>query len=254
MSDDALRELERRYKQTGALEDEVAWLSARLRAGQLSLLSLRLSAFAGRPGPAQVVGSELLPAGRPTPELQAALRRFAEASGVVQHHLFEPPGEPDDREAHQLVALLTAQAFGGERAGYLLGSRVSLDELFGERVDRARRCLLFPSPAGLLPAAEAAASRRAGSGWGSGLGPGYGRAFSEPPYSLRCPLEEADRLFSAVWSGIGSWEEDQVVVFAWSTDNLRGFGAGRDWWGSALWTVAPRDGRPWAGIAASATD
>jgi hypothetical protein len=36
VSDDRLRELERRWKETGAVEDEAAYLKERVRAGELS--------------------------------------------------------------------------------------------------------------------------------------------------------------------------------------------------------------------------
>ncbi len=40
MTDDALRALERRWRATGAVEDEAAWLAARLRAGVLAVEAL----------------------------------------------------------------------------------------------------------------------------------------------------------------------------------------------------------------------
>lgn len=47
MTDDALRALERRWRATGAVEDEAAWLSARLRAGGLAEARLRAAARLG---------------------------------------------------------------------------------------------------------------------------------------------------------------------------------------------------------------
>lgn len=60
MVDASLRELERRFRVTGRIEDEVAWLLARVRAGSLEPSRLELAAYCGhaaslvvRPGAAQ---------------------------------------------------------------------------------------------------------------------------------------------------------------------------------------------------------
>ena len=45
MTDDRLRELERRFQATGAPEDEGAWLRAQMRAGLISEKELRLRAY-----------------------------------------------------------------------------------------------------------------------------------------------------------------------------------------------------------------
>ncbi len=47
MTDGALRALERRWRATGAVEDEAAWLAARLRAGVLAEARLRAAARLG---------------------------------------------------------------------------------------------------------------------------------------------------------------------------------------------------------------
>lgn len=49
MSDEALRDLERRFRATGAHTDEVAWLAARLRAGTLDAKRLAIAAQLGHP-------------------------------------------------------------------------------------------------------------------------------------------------------------------------------------------------------------
>ena len=45
MADERLRELERRFKETGSLEDEVAYLKARLRSAEVSRERVELSAL-----------------------------------------------------------------------------------------------------------------------------------------------------------------------------------------------------------------
>lgn len=47
MSDDRLREIERRWKETGAVEDEAAWLLERLRVGAITGIDLELAAILG---------------------------------------------------------------------------------------------------------------------------------------------------------------------------------------------------------------
>lgn len=47
MSDQRLRTLERRWKKTGAVQDEAAWLRARVQAGELEQTRLKLAARLG---------------------------------------------------------------------------------------------------------------------------------------------------------------------------------------------------------------
>lgn len=56
MSDERLRELERRWKETGSTEDEAAYLRERLRVGDLPLDRVELAAEAAYPAALLVVG------------------------------------------------------------------------------------------------------------------------------------------------------------------------------------------------------
>jgi hypothetical protein len=56
--DQATRELERRFSETGAPGDGAAWLRARLRAGELDPARLELAAFAGHRAAALVSGHD----------------------------------------------------------------------------------------------------------------------------------------------------------------------------------------------------
>jgi len=47
VSDDAVRALERRFQETGAAEDEAAWISARVRAGELPWARVAVAALCG---------------------------------------------------------------------------------------------------------------------------------------------------------------------------------------------------------------
>lgn len=261
MADAELRQLEARWRASRAVADEAAWLAACLRAGATNPAAVRLRAFLGDPAARLALGQGWAPVPLELPPaVDAALDRLCDAGGVIEHALFEPPGDPEDPAAHELVARATALARGeaealARQAGITSGRRVTLEELAGDRVDLAGRRLLFPSPGGLLPAAEAVASRAAANGYGAGLSEGYGRAFSDPPYPLQASLPEVARLFQTVWAGlVGTWDPEELVAFAWSTEALPSFADGHEWWGGPLWTVAPRDGRGWIGVAASATD
>lgn len=57
MSDTDLRELERRFRATGAVEDEATWLRGRLKAGGLSQQSLDLAAYLGHEGARAALGA-----------------------------------------------------------------------------------------------------------------------------------------------------------------------------------------------------
>ncbi len=63
MSDERLRELERRWRETGFVEDEAAWLRERVRVGDLTQERLELAAFAGHNGAVRA----LTPQGPPSP-------------------------------------------------------------------------------------------------------------------------------------------------------------------------------------------
>lgn len=62
MADDALRRLERRFAATGAVDDEVRLLVARLRAGELTPERLRLASFCGHLAASKALGKK-----EPTP-------------------------------------------------------------------------------------------------------------------------------------------------------------------------------------------
>lgn len=58
MADEELRQLFRRWKETGACADEAAYLSARVRAGELTLERLELAAWLGCEGATAVVSPD----------------------------------------------------------------------------------------------------------------------------------------------------------------------------------------------------
>lgn len=89
MGDEAIRELERRWRQGGDVEDEGRWLLARVRGGQLSQGALDAAAWLGAPGAVRAApgAAELPRAGDPwaalmlwSAGLDARLRTIPEAS------------------------------------------------------------------------------------------------------------------------------------------------------------------------------
>lgn len=270
MADEALREQERRARASGADADAAAALVAAVRAGQLTRAALRLRAFTGDAAAALAVEGDVEPRRvEPAPAVAAALASFEGAGGALRHHLFEPPGAPDDPAAHELVARLTARVFGEADAAVrrpeaTRGAPIGLAELLGAEplgapagwVDLGHRRLLFPTSGvgGMLPAEQAMAARDRQRGFADGNELCYARTFQDPPYGVRLSLVEVSRLFDVIWPGLASWDPDGLVACSWTTDAWDRYAAGREWWGSPLWTIAPRDGRPWVGVTASATD
>ena len=58
MSDSELRDLERRFRESGSSSDETAWLSARVRSGDLARDRLKLAAYCGHPAAVGAVGDQ----------------------------------------------------------------------------------------------------------------------------------------------------------------------------------------------------
>ncbi len=50
MSDDELRALERRFRETGAVSDEAAWIAGRVHAGELTAAQVEIAAISGHEG------------------------------------------------------------------------------------------------------------------------------------------------------------------------------------------------------------
>jgi hypothetical protein len=58
VSDERLRDLERRWKETGAVDDEAAWLKERVRVGDLSQVGLVVAAHLGHSGALVATGTK----------------------------------------------------------------------------------------------------------------------------------------------------------------------------------------------------
>ena len=106
MSDQKLRELERRWRESGSVEDEAAYLRERVRVGDLTQERLELAAYCGHEGALRV--TQLSPC-QPSPE---ALTERATAVGkrvvalialTVADLVLEKSGEEDDARAGLLI-------------------------------------------------------------------------------------------------------------------------------------------------------
>jgi hypothetical protein len=61
MSDERLRELERRWKGTGSVEEEAAWLRERVRVGEVPVARVRIAASLGHAASRRGLGVEAPP-------------------------------------------------------------------------------------------------------------------------------------------------------------------------------------------------
>lgn len=82
MSDSKLRELERRWRESGSVEHEAAYLLERLRSGALERERLELAAYLGDPASRRALGGE-------------APRRSSPDAGAPGGASRESPGSPD---------------------------------------------------------------------------------------------------------------------------------------------------------------
>lgn len=58
MSDERLRDLERRWKETGSVEDEAAWITERMRVGMLAQDRVELAAYCGHQAARKALGRD----------------------------------------------------------------------------------------------------------------------------------------------------------------------------------------------------
>lgn len=86
---------------------------------------------------------------------------------------------------------------------------------------------------------------------------GFAQAFTTPPYNLvrknTSPLE-LNKLFLSIIVQLFDIFNEKAVIFQWSDDWSNYFDAGKEWWGSFLWTVHNTSQNYMVGVAASTTD
>lgn len=106
MSDERLRTLERRWRETGSPHDEAAWLSERVRVGALDVERLRLAAALGHDASLALLGDDApAPAPHAPCELISSLKPLGPAAfnraAIVALRLLDP-------EPAEVVAALSA--------------------------------------------------------------------------------------------------------------------------------------------------
>lgn len=83
MSDHELRELERRYRESQSVEDEAAWLAARLRSGGIERERVATAALCGHPA-ALLAAGDLVSTLGPGPSLLEALLQLEGRPALVE--------------------------------------------------------------------------------------------------------------------------------------------------------------------------
>jgi len=107
MSDAKLRELERRWKETGSVEDEAAFLLERVRAGELSQERLELAARLGAQAANTALGrtaTKFVVDGLPVTSAEEALRMALAAARVpLPHWLDRHQAAPVAAQAREAI-------------------------------------------------------------------------------------------------------------------------------------------------------
>jgi hypothetical protein len=273
VSDGELRDLERRWRASGAVEDEARWHVARVRAGALEPERLALAAWTGWPAAVLAAqdGSQAGSAsgwvlrlfGREAPDPQAPLTGFVGLSQWLKAGLRRAPVEAQRRaalaEVARIVELLanlasavTAPASAGSTAAPAMAQSAALARLRG----RARTVVL-PRFHAWFPAAHAAL-RDAAHAAADALVAGARGVFPERLPWLDGPPPGLDELVVA-------WEPTLHAVVA-ANHVGRAFGRSEDWWSpygdtgarkasrgceASVWAEAVREGQraalaPWA--------
>lgn len=153
MSDQALRELERRWRETGAGSDEAALVLARVRTGGTTVPRVQLAAGLGHPAARLAVSALHAPDDAPGElglEGRAALERLRERMAAEAYF----PGVPDalDHETRARLALAVLAPFfaecleqvAGGRATWGRPSELDLEQTFRTALETSRAFCCAP--------------------------------------------------------------------------------------------------------------
>lgn len=211
---------------------------------------------------------------------------FSEAGGVVNFVFFECEGNSSDQRAHHKAVLLgfdeiqfradeyaerTSKELGipksrifqvdinQEAAETLVPKKVTWREFLGPRYDFNRNGLIVhgkgeflnefffytdpATPENIIPP----------DGIDYGVGTGFAYAFSSPPYPIQLPCDELGRLFDKFLNFVICGSADSTI-YEWPTDWSNYFDAGKEWWGTFLWSFSNPGSNKIVVIAASTTD
>ena len=212
-------------------------------------------------------------------EAESVLRRCEEAGVVVDFVRVAPDVGEEGETAHRRAALTAVAEATRRHAGAVEANVVDASDL-GERAQLAETARSLRAEAeriqGLDPEAfrgdRVSSAEFFGSGYvGGTLVPDieehysmfgdeldFTRAFCDPPYGLHGRYKQLARsdlveLFDAVVQEVLRSPGDSTEIWSWSTDWSDYFAPGREWWGTACWTLDSGEGSIIA-VLASTTD
>ena len=225
----------------------------------------------------------------PTETQTDLLGRFSAAGGVVRFVLIEcdQPGENAlDASTHRRAVGLAMReiqrqcdeyaeevsakheipksqvfqvAIDGSAEERLTPRVISWQEFLGTRYDFQRKGLIVHGKGKILneffyfsdPARPENITPRKGIDYG--VGNGFAYAFSDPPYHMGLSAEERGTLLGQ-FLRIVMRASSSSFICEWPTDWSNYFDAGKEWWGSFLWSLANPGENRIVVIAASTTD
>ncbi|MDF1660714.1 MAG: hypothetical protein P1V97_03025 [Planctomycetota bacterium] len=257
MGDSRLSKLKRRWKLTGDIADYVLYQGERLRIGEIK-------GYAdGR-------------LGGPALALDAL---YQEADGVLDFGLFESRSDAsvDDhrQEIFQLFEVLREEWSRSSSAFEMRidrrdfsGERISLREFLGWHYDSEQDCLVLRSRNSahlneyftrpyLINATCLTDYSILEDQWDARLeiGEGFAYALSNPPYNMRYSDPcEFNTLFQGLCFALFGGLSEELIIYRWDTNWSNYFDAGREWWGTFLWTIQRPGSSSISVIAGSTTD
>jgi hypothetical protein len=189
----------------------------------------------------------------PTATLAAALATYEAAGGVLDYVAFDVVSSPslsDHEEAATRAMAAIRLKLERPPSGFQLkvsgapgpSIAVSARDFVGPFYDWKTERLVSPWVDG---------TRGLG---GDFVTHGYADAFLEPPYSLRCTLDQATSLFQCVNTELFGRLSDELEIRSWSTDWSNYFDSGLEWWGAFYWTVYSPTVSRLVVVGASSTD
>lgn len=217
---------------------------------------------------------------------QRLLTRFSEAGGVVDLVIYECESDTSDQRMHHAAVLLalkeiqrladayaerTSKELGisksrifqvnidDEAAKKLIPRRITWKEFLGPRYDFNRGGLIVRGKGDFLNEFFFYRDRAIREniippdGIDYGIGTGFAYAFSSPPYPIQLSAEELGGMFDKFLHFIVGGSDDSLI-YEWPTDWSNYFDAGKEWWGSFLWSLSNPAGDRIVVIAASTTD
>ncbi|MEX1028308.1 MAG: hypothetical protein WD049_09960 [Candidatus Paceibacterota bacterium] len=217
---------------------------------------------------------------------QRLLTRFSEAGGVVEFVFLDYEDDASNERMHYAAVLAalkeiqrraddyaertskeqgipTSRFFqvniDSEAAKTLTPRRITWTEFLGPRYDFDRDGLIVRGKGDFLNEFFFFRDRETrdniipSNRIDDGVGTGFAYAFSSPPYSIQLPAGELGELFDKFVQFI-VFGSNESLIFEWPTDWSNYFDAGKEWWGTFLWSISNPGSSRIVVIAASTTD